>query len=134
MFHRRYSNCRPQNSTRYNRIICQTVENTSFLERLSCILQARAKGYQGSNFRFRVPFDSEILQISDQKSVFLDSPKGTHPVMVPLRELKIRRRRRQRKRQKRNRFRLEKQQLRTCITLFCTFLCRVVARLLRESA
>ena len=26
MFHRRYSNCRPQNSAPNNRIICQTVE------------------------------------------------------------------------------------------------------------
>ena len=70
MFHRRYSNCRPQNSARYNRIICQTVENMSFLERLrlSCILHAFAKGYQGhkSNFGFHVPFDREIRQISDQ--------------------------------------------------------------------
>ena len=38
IFHRRYSNCRPLNSSRYNRIICQRVENTSFFERLSCIL------------------------------------------------------------------------------------------------
>ena len=38
--------------------------------------------------------------------------------------LKQRRRRRQRERQKSNRFRLAKQQLCTCITLFCTFLCR----------
>ena len=35
-----------------------------------------------------------------------------------------RRRQRQRGRQKRNEFRLAKQQLCTCITLFCTFLCR----------
>ena len=41
-----------------------------------------------------------------------------------VRELKQRRRRRQRERQKSNRFRLAKQQLCTCITLFCTFLCR----------
>ena len=40
------------------------------------------------------------------------------------RELKQRRRPRQRERQQRNRFRLAKQQLCTCITLFCTFLCR----------
>ena len=39
------------------------------------------------------------------------------------RELKQRRRRRQRERQKNNRFRLTKQQLCTCITLFCTFIC-----------
>ena len=40
------------------------------------------------------------------------------------RELKQRRRWRQRERQKSKRFRLTKQQLCTCITLFCTFLCR----------
>ena len=40
------------------------------------------------------------------------------------RQLKQRRRRRQRERQKSNRFRLAKQQLCTCITLFCTFFCR----------
>ena len=40
------------------------------------------------------------------------------------RELKQRRRRQQRERQKSNRFRLAKQQLCTCITLFCTFLSR----------
>ena len=61
MFHRRYSNCRPLNSARYNRVICQTVENTTFFERLSCILNALAKGYQGykSSFGFHVPFDRE---------------------------------------------------------------------------
>ena len=35
-----------------------------------------------------------------------------------------RRRRRQRERQRSNRIRLAKQQICTCITLFCTFLCR----------
>ena len=40
------------------------------------------------------------------------------------RELKQRRRRRQRERQQSNWFKLVKQQLCTCITLFCTFLCR----------
>ena len=40
------------------------------------------------------------------------------------RELKQRRRWRQRERQKSKRFRQGKQQLCTCITLFCTFLCR----------
>ena len=44
--------------------------------------------------------------------------------MYQLRELKQRRGRRQREWQKSNRFRLKKQQLCTCITLFCTFLCR----------
>ena len=41
-----------------------------------------------------------------------------------IKELKQWRRRRQRERQKSNRFRLAKQQLCTCITLFCTFLSR----------
>ena len=41
-----------------------------------------------------------------------------------IRELTQRRRRRQRERQKSKRFRLAKQQLCTCIPLFCTFLCR----------
>ena len=41
-----------------------------------------------------------------------------------IRELKQGRRRRQRERQKSDRFRLVKKQLCTCITLFCTFLCR----------
>ena len=61
MFHGRYWNCRPQNSALYNRKICQRVENTSFRERLSCILQAFAKDHQGykSNFGFHVPFDRE---------------------------------------------------------------------------
>ena len=57
------------------------MENTPFLERLSCILHVFvAKGYQGykSNFGFRVPFDRETRQVSDQNP-FLDSPKGTHP-------------------------------------------------------
>ena len=40
------------------------------------------------------------------------------------RDLRIRRRRRQRERQKSSRLKLAKQQLCTCITLFCTFLCR----------
>ena len=48
-----------KNSARYNRIICQTVENTSFLERLSCILHSHVcEMYQGykSNFGFHVFF------------------------------------------------------------------------------
>ena len=61
MFHRRFSNCRPQNSTLYNRIICQTLENVSFLESLPCIMHGFETGYQGykSNFGFHVPFDRE---------------------------------------------------------------------------
>ena len=86
MFHRRYSNCRPLNSARYNRIICQRVENTSFFERLSCILHALAKGYQGykSNFGSHVPFDCEIWQIQDQKSVFGFAERNTPNVTTPL--------------------------------------------------
>ena len=45
-------------------------------------------------------------------------------------ELKRQRRRRQRERQKSNRFILAKQQLCTCITLFCTFLSRLLASFL----
>ena len=61
MYHRCYSNCRPQNSAWYNRIICQTLENVSFLESLPCILHGFETGYQGykSNFGFHVPFDRE---------------------------------------------------------------------------
>ena len=79
MFHRCYSNCRPLNSARYNRIICQTVENTSFFERLSCIFHVLAKGYQSykSNFGFHIPFDREICQILDQKSVFGFAERNT---------------------------------------------------------
>ena len=44
--------------------------------------------------------------------------------MYQLREVKQRRGRRQGERQKSNRFRLAKQQLCTCITLFCTLLSR----------
>ena len=79
MFHRRFSNCRPQNSTLYNRIICQTLENVSFLESLPCILHGFETGYQGykSNFGFHVPFDREIWQIQDQKSVFGFAERNT---------------------------------------------------------
>ena len=65
--------------SRHNRIICHRVENTSFFERLSCILHALAKGYQGykSNFGFHVPFDREIWQIQDQKSVFGFAERNT---------------------------------------------------------
>ena len=52
-----------------------------------------------------------------------------------IRELKERRRRRQQERQKSNWFRLAKQQLCTCNTLFCTFFqFAVTARLRRETA
>ena len=59
MFHRRYysySNCRQQNSARYNSVHnLSSVENTSFLERLPCILHSHVcEMYQGykSNFGF----------------------------------------------------------------------------------
>ena len=76
---------------RYNRIICQRVENTSFFERLSCILHALAKGYQGyqgykSNFGFHVPFDREIWQIQDQKSVFGFAERNTPQVQYHLQD------------------------------------------------
>ena len=80
MFHRRYSNCRPQNSARCNRIICQTVEKTSFLERLPCKLHAFAKGYQVtipiSGFTFLSTAKSSNSRI---KNPFMDLLKGTHP-------------------------------------------------------
>ena len=50
--------------------------------------------------------------------------KNCKRLVYDIRKLKQRRRRRQRERQKSNWFRLAKQQLCTCITLFCTFLCR----------
>jgi len=48
------------------------------------------------------------------------------------RDLKIRRRRRQRELQINNRLRLAKQQLCTCITLFCTFLWRHCTTTMRK--
>ena len=54
MFHRRYSNCRPLNSARYNRIICQTVENTSFFERLSCIIARVGERLPRLQIQFRI--------------------------------------------------------------------------------
>ena len=77
-----------KNSARYNRIICQTVENTSFLERLSCILHSHVcEMYQGykSNFGFHVFFfDLEIRQIRDRKSVFGFTERNTPYVLLPL--------------------------------------------------
>ena len=49
---------------------------------------------------------------------------GVERLILTVGELKQRRRRHQWERQKSNRFRLAKQQLCTCITLFCTFLYR----------
>ena len=50
--------------------------------------------------------------------------KNCKRLVYDIRKLKQRRRRRQRERQKSNWFRMAKQQLCTCIMLFCTFLCR----------
>ena len=50
--------------------------------------------------------------------------KNCQRLVYDIRKLKQRRRRRQRERQKSNWFRLAKQQLCTCVMLFCTFLCR----------
>ena len=66
--------------TVYNRIICQRVQNTSFFERLSCILHALAKVTKVTNpisdFTFLSTAKSGKSRI---KNPFLDSPKGTHP-------------------------------------------------------
>ena len=80
MFHRRYSNCRPLNSARYNRIICQTVENTSFFGgcRAYCTLWRKVTKVTNpiSDFTFLSTAKSGKSRI---KNPFLDSPKGTHP-------------------------------------------------------
>ena len=54
MFYRRCSNYRPLNSARYNRIICQTVENTSFFERLSCIIARVGERLPRLQIQFRI--------------------------------------------------------------------------------
>ena len=54
-------------------------------------------------------------------------PHGIKPMIMFVRELKQRRRRRQREQEKSDRFRLAKQQLYTCITLFCIHFLAVVA-------
>ena len=57
-----YSNCRQQNSARYNSVHnLSSVENTSFLERLPCILHSHVcEMYQGykSNFGFHFFFST----------------------------------------------------------------------------
>ena len=63
MFHRRYSNCQPQNSARYYRIICQRVENTSFLRRCHANCTRLPKVAKVTNFGFHVPFTDKIRQI-----------------------------------------------------------------------
>ena len=68
------------------------------------------------NTKPRASFCTVILTVWDITVVTLSRDTN--------RELKERRRRRQRERQKSNWFRFAKQQLCTCITLFCIFLCR----------
>ena len=79
-FHRRYWNRRPLNSARYNRIICQTVENTSFLRgcRAYCTRWRKVAKVTNpiSDFTFLSTAKSGKSRI---KNPFLDSPKGTHP-------------------------------------------------------
>ena len=80
LFHRRHSNWGPQNSARCNRIICQTVEKTSFLERLPCKLHAFAKGYQVTNpISYSTFLSTANSSKSRIKNPFLDSLKGTRP-------------------------------------------------------
>ena len=98
---------------------------------------------QPFSFRLNRAFSltwSTSMQIYWKKRTFLNKKRvqlsqdwfGT-PIWPPWRHVKTlysdpelmqRRQRRQRGRQKSNRLRLAKQQLCTCITLFCTFLCR----------
>ena len=61
--------------------------------------------------------------LPNRRNVSFSLEENFREEMVKI-ELKQRRRRQQRERQKSNRFRLAKQQLCTCITLICTFLCR----------
>ena len=76
MFHRRYSNCRPQISAGYNRIIYQT-ENTSFLERLSCILHSFAKGYQ------------VLLRILNERLLLIATPNNLRCATYNLKDIAI---------------------------------------------
>ena len=77
MFHRRYSNSRPLNSARYNRIICQT---RHFLRgcRSYCTRWRKVTKVTNpiSDFAFLSTAKSGKSRI---KNPFLDSPKGTHP-------------------------------------------------------
>ena len=66
-----------------------------------------------------------LSSVSSRSLGCLDAPGSTAQLEAEATgKLKQRRRRRQREGQKSNRFRLAKQQLCTCITLFDTFLCR----------
>ena len=88
MLHRRYLNCRPQNSACYNRIICQTVENMSlrhFLRGSGChaycthLRKVTKVTNPISDFMFLLTAKSGKSPI---RNLFLDSLKGTlstHP-------------------------------------------------------
>ena len=79
--------------------------------------------------------DFEQIRFQEKKKEFPYTAAIVSINRCFLRELKQRRRRRQQERHKSNWFRLAKQQLYTCITLFCTFFQFVVtARLRRETA
>ena len=78
--HRWYLSCWLQNFAWCN--ICQTVENTSFLKRrLSYWTLLQTFNYQcyRSNFGFHIPFECEIRQIEDQKSIFGFAERSTYP-------------------------------------------------------
>ena len=77
---------------------------------------------------FRVSNISLLIWIKALKPFLKDSVLavlfGWGQYAYPREAIKQRRRRRRGERQKSNSFRLAKQKLCTCITLFCTFLCR----------
>ena len=98
-------------------------ENNKKISRLSDLFKSTSyvKGEPFSNGIYikGSPFLSKIVYKRVRSCTL-----GRSLPVYSFRELKQRRRRRQRERQKSNRIRLAKQQLCTCITLFCTFLCR----------
>ena len=82
-----YSNCRQQNSARYNRFYNLSNSNTSFLERLSCISHSHVcEMYQGykSNFGFHVFFSTSKLANLGSKPVFGFAERNTPYVLLPL--------------------------------------------------
>ena len=52
MLHRHYSNCRPQNSAPYNRIICQTVEIKHVISFAATKITNPISANLGSKIRF----------------------------------------------------------------------------------
>ena len=106
----------------FSRIRNPVLEISTIMENLKTPLRTLTtfptKNCERSRYRF--PGGSELLTLPTPGSNFVLSPGFARRN----RELKRRRRRRQRERQKSNRFILAKEQLCTCFTLFCTFLCR----------